>query len=135
MEVKTLSARSVIDKGVKFELLSSSDLLNVVQLKEFCLTLKPSSRAHYHNLSAWGRVVSEHIHQHLGNIRPGRNMLRQSDKLWLVIYSVYCKICWSPNMYEKVARHHCSAMARNEALKIELEWLIRQIIMHQPATG
>jgi hypothetical protein len=103
------------------------------ELLAFCNQLSPSERTHYQGLDEWSDPVYEFAHKKLeahkfinGGAAMGITQPPMAD-LWWSTYAMISGIINSPYLKSEVAAHHSSAHSRNEALKKELEAIIKII--------
>lgn len=104
-----------------------STISNIVSLKNFCKSLKPSKETHYNLLEEWSKPVYDFIRlhmEHAGFVNGCQNQ-NKTVMIWIAIYELVGKITYSSFLKSEVSPHHSSAYSRNNALIEELEHFLK----------
>ena len=96
------------------------------------LSKTASKYTHYDKLNEWSESAYGFIHKMLKkykfvNGNPEANAKLPDASFWWNIYGVISNIHYSPNLQTKVAAHHSSAWERNEALRLDIEYIINTL--------
>lgn len=91
-----------------------------------------SKSTHYHNLDEWNDVIYDYIRSMLKKYKFKNGDVEANAKnpqasFWWAIYGLKGSIIYSPSLKTEVATHHASAFERNEALKAEVNCLIKEL--------
>ena len=121
---------------------SKECLDDLVSFKSFLdsMTDKASKETHYEKLNDWSDPIFQYVHSMLKkygfkNGDPEANSKNVNASFWWKIYSVVSNVIYSTNLKPEilVALHHSSAYDRNEALKKDIDIIIRYFIKFEPS--
>lgn len=116
------------------ECLKYDTSFDIQELKDFRFLLdnvECSKETHYHRLNEWSEplhlFIREKMYKHgfeNGNVEE--NNKKPNARFWFEVYQIIDAIIYSPNLKTQVGLHHSSAFERNEALKVEIDYIITQ---------
>jgi len=106
-------------------LIDLSNYLNLINE----LSITASKNTHYEKLDEWSTLVYDYIHKMLNKYGFVQAVQEQNPdaEFWWCLYGLLSNIIYSPNLITEVSNHHSSAFERNEALKLDLEYLLNKI--------
>lgn len=123
-----------IDEILEVKGASSEALNDIKDYLEIITSLSDtaSKKTHYDNLNEWSTKAYDFIHLSLkkygfANGQPEVNKKNPNALLWWNIYGMLSSITYSPNIRTEVSLHHSSAFERNEAMRMDLELLIKKL--------
>jgi len=130
-----------VEKCLNHEGVSEKCLSDLIPFKELLDSLEPtaSKNTHYDRLDEWSDKVYEYVHDMLkkhgfvnGNMEANAKI--PDAGFWWKIYGVVSDVCYSSNLNKTalVATHHTSAYDRNEALRKDVDVIIRKFIKFEP---
>jgi hypothetical protein len=118
------NSENVSDK-CKHDLLVYLNLINE-------LSKTASKKTHYVNLEEWTSSAYGFIHKMLKKYKfvngdPEANSKLPNASFWWNIFWILSSIQYSPNLNTNVEPHHSSAWERNEALKLDIEYIVNAL--------
>ena len=119
---KTINNSEKVSEKCKQDLLVYLNLINE-------LSKTASKKTHYVNLEEWSNSSHKFIDKMLKKYKFVNGNSEANEKLpdakfWWNIYGVLSSIHYSPNLKTNVDIHHSSAWERNEALRLDIEYII-----------
>jgi len=112
---------------------SNNAIKDVQGLLSICYSLRStaSHQGFYDGLKEWSTPIYDYIDNILKkygfvNGDPEYNKRYPDIQYWWGIYGMMNNIIYSPNLYTRYPNHHSTAYERNEALIVELEYLIKR---------
>ncbi|MEK6828999.1 MAG: hypothetical protein AABY15_02650 [Nanoarchaeota archaeon] len=120
---------------------SEDCLKDLIPFKELLDSMEStaSKKTHYDRLSEWSDKAYGYVHDMLkkrgfvsGDMEANAN--KPDAGFWWKVYGIVSSVCYSSNLKQTalVATHHTSAYDRNEALRKDIDVIIRKFIKFEP---